>query len=232
MSVVHGYLINSYRFQTSNISTAFWKLQLLIIGQLQLIQSLAVIVAIVIPDHDGCSIRSFVRGLTTSQWKVSSRDVLFVKIGNSIANLCTIITAVHLSSANIVEPLNLKTPPTVTPRPIAAYIWEPFNRPKHSVGYAREDADFNKDESTKMVASDPKPANSVGPPHVVIKYTLHPAGGDTNILAGSSVLLTNGLYLPLKVCPNQNLFQHLFGIEFRHDGHTYVHAISTFEFTR
>jgi hypothetical protein len=231
MSVVHGYLINSYRFQTSNISTAFWKLQLSIIGQLRLIQSLAVIVIIVIPDHDGCSLRLFVQGLATSQWKVSSRDISFIKIGNSIAKLCTIITVVHLSSANIVEPLDLKTPQTVTPRPITAYIWEPFNCPEHSVGYAREDADFNNDESTKMVASDPIPADSVGPPHVVIKYTLHRTGDGTNILAGSSVLLTNDLCLPLEECPNQNFFQHLFGIEFHHNGHTYVRATSTFKFT-
>jgi hypothetical protein len=124
--------------------------------------------------------------LTTSQWKVFSRDVSFVKIGDSIANSCTIITIVHLSSANIVEPLNLKTPPTVKPQPIAAYIWEPFNRPEHSVGNAREDVNFNKDKLTKMVASDPTPANSVGQPHVLIKYNLHRAGDDTNILAGSS----------------------------------------------
>jgi hypothetical protein len=81
-----------------------------------------------------------------------------------------------------------------------------------------------------MVTSDPKPADSVGPPHFVIKYTLHHVGGDTNILAGSSDLLTNGLCPPLEACPNQNLFQHLFGIEFYHDGHPYVHAIFTFEF--
>jgi hypothetical protein len=132
----------------------------------------------------------------------------------------------------IVEPLNLKTLPAITPRPIAAYIWEPFNRPEHSVCYARKDTDFNKDKSTKMVASAPKPVDSAGLPHVVIKYNLHQAGDDTNILAGSSVLLTNGLCPPLKACPNKNLFQHFFGIEFHHDGHTYVRAISTFEFTR
>jgi hypothetical protein len=56
MSMVHGCPINSYRFQTSNVTTAFWKVQLSIVGQLGLIGSLAVIVAIVISDHDGCSI--------------------------------------------------------------------------------------------------------------------------------------------------------------------------------
>jgi hypothetical protein len=56
MLMVHGCPINSYRFQTSNGTTAFWKVQLSIVGQLGLIGSLAVIVAIVISDHDGHSI--------------------------------------------------------------------------------------------------------------------------------------------------------------------------------
>ncbi len=62
-SVIHGYLINSYRFLTSNITTGFWKLQLAIITQLHLIRSLSIIVAIVIPDHNGRSMKSFVWGL-------------------------------------------------------------------------------------------------------------------------------------------------------------------------
>jgi hypothetical protein len=36
-SVISGYLINSYRFQTSEVTTLFWKLQLAIIAQLRLI---------------------------------------------------------------------------------------------------------------------------------------------------------------------------------------------------
>jgi hypothetical protein len=41
-SVISGYLINSYRFQTSKITSLFWKLQLLIIAQLRLIQLLSI----------------------------------------------------------------------------------------------------------------------------------------------------------------------------------------------
>jgi len=51
-SIISGHLINSYRFQTSEITTSFWKLQLSIIAQLRLIQSLSIVVAIVITDHD------------------------------------------------------------------------------------------------------------------------------------------------------------------------------------
>jgi hypothetical protein len=47
-SPIHGYLINSYQFQTSEATSSFWKLQLLIIAQLRLIRSLSVVVTVVI----------------------------------------------------------------------------------------------------------------------------------------------------------------------------------------
>jgi hypothetical protein len=65
-SVIHGYLINSYRFQTSKVTTSFWKLQLSIIAQLCLIRLLLTVVAIVINDHNGCSVTTFTRGLTAA----------------------------------------------------------------------------------------------------------------------------------------------------------------------
>jgi hypothetical protein len=71
--VISGYLINSYHFQTSEVTTSFWKLQLSIIAQLRLILSLSVIVAIVIPDHDGRSVQTFIKGLKAAYWKVTSR---------------------------------------------------------------------------------------------------------------------------------------------------------------
>jgi len=52
-SDISGDLINSYRFQTSEITSSFWKLQLSIIAQLRLIRSLSIVMAVVIPDHDG-----------------------------------------------------------------------------------------------------------------------------------------------------------------------------------
>jgi len=49
----------SYRFQTSEVTTSFWKLQLSILAQLRLIRSLSIVVAIIVPDHDGRSISVF-----------------------------------------------------------------------------------------------------------------------------------------------------------------------------
>ena len=41
-AIVNGYLINSYSFRTSEVTSSFWKQQLSIIAQLRLIQSLSV----------------------------------------------------------------------------------------------------------------------------------------------------------------------------------------------
>jgi hypothetical protein len=230
-SVISGYLINSYRFQTSEVTSLFWKLQLSIIAQLRLIRLLSAIVPIVIPNHDGCSIQAFIRGLTAAHWKVESWDIAYPDIGGSIVNSCCIITAIHSSCALTVKPIVLKTPPCLLARPISLFIWVPFNRPEHSLCYGRNDVDFNKDESSPMIVSTPKPAISTNCQFVNIKYHLHQGNANGSILADSSVLSGKSLCPPFKACPNQNLFQHYFGIKFHHNGHTYIHAISTYEFT-
>ncbi len=230
-SVISGYLINSYCFQTSEVTSLFWKLQLSIIAQLRLICLLSAIVAIVIPDHDGRSTQAFIRELTAAHWKVEPRDVAYPDIGDSVADSCCIITAIHLSCASTVKPIVLKTPPRLLARPISLFIWEPFNRPEHSLCYGCNDIDFNKDEPSPMIASMPKPAVSTNCQFVNIKCHLHRGNANSSILAGSSVLSGESLCPPFEACPNQNLFQHYFGIKFHHDGHTYVRAISTYKFT-
>ncbi len=181
---------------------------------------------------NGQSVKTFLHRLTTTHWKVSSQDISYLKIGNSIVDSCRVIIAVHLSSALVVEPLVLKTPPAVCPKPIALYLWESFNQPEHSLCFGRDDNDFNKDDTTQMVVSVPKLDKWDGISHISIKYNLHCAGKDATILDGSSVLSISGLCPLFEACPNRNLFQHFFEIEFPFDIHTYVCAISTFEFAR
>ncbi len=187
--------------------------------------------AIVIPDHDGRSVQTFVKGLKAAHWKVISREVSYPNIGDSIVDSCSIITAIHSSCASTVNPIVLKTPPKTTPRPISAFIWEPFNRPEHSLCYGKDDVNFNKDKNSTMIATTPKPAISTDSNHVHVKYHLHRDNANGSILAGSSVLSGDSLCPSFEACPNRNLFQQYFGLEFHHDGHTYVCAILTYKFT-
>ena len=132
-SIISGYLINSYRFQNSEVTNKFWKLQLSIIAQLPLIRSLSVHVAIVIQDHDGRCVKMLIRGLKAAHWIVSSREVSYPEIGDNVADSCFVIIAVHSSCSYFVKPIILKTPPSTSPRPIESFIWEPLNRPEHSL---------------------------------------------------------------------------------------------------
>ena len=86
-AIVNGYLINSYRFRTSEVTSSFWKQQLSIFAQLRLIQSLSVLVAIVIVDHDDRTVKSFIKGLEAAHWKVSSRATSYLDIGDWVADL-------------------------------------------------------------------------------------------------------------------------------------------------
>ncbi len=81
-----------------------------------------------------------------------------------------------------------------------------------------------------MIVSMPKQAELGSITQIMILYHLHHADKDATILAGSGVLSPLSLCPPFEACPTRNLFQHFFGIKFHFDGHTYVHAISTFEF--
>jgi len=118
-----------------------------------------------------------------------------------------VITAVHSSCALNVDPLILKSPPSVAPRPVGSFIWMPFDRPEHALGHGKDDNDFNKDDTCRMTASIPKCANSSMSPQVMVKYYLHRHGQDDSILAGSSVLSRESICPPFESCPNQNLFQ-------------------------
>ena len=138
-SVLHGYLVNTFRFRTTEITTAFWALQLQIVAQLRLMGSTSVIVAIVIPDLDGAATRKFIKGLESAHWVVSRQTVFYADIGDSVDDSCVIITAVHSSCASTVDPLTLILPPKCAPKPLGAYIHEPFNRPQHSVCYGRDE---------------------------------------------------------------------------------------------
>ena len=172
-SVLNGYLINTFRFRTPDITNAFWTLQLQIVAQLRLIRCTSVIVAIVIPDLDGAATTKFIRGLESAHWVVSRQQVSYADIGDSVDDSCVIITAIHTSCAPVVAPLDLILPPKVDPQPLGAYLHEPFNRPQHAVCYGRNDNSFNSDTSCRMQCVPHLPGETVVHNLVKPAYSLH-----------------------------------------------------------
>jgi hypothetical protein len=155
ISHVHRYLIYSLRFWDSETTSTFWQLQLLIVIQLQTLWNLQMIVAIVIPDHDGRCVITFTRQLKSAGWcMLLFNDIFFPDLGNSIAGQCNVVIRIHSSSTTRVKPLELKPPLPISPLPISAFLWEPFNRPEHLVSLARNNNDFCH-QDIKFHATDP-----------------------------------------------------------------------------
>ena len=67
---------------------------------------------------------------------------------------------------------------------------------------------------------------------VIIKYSIHRPDSDDMVLVRSEVLSVDGLCPAFNACPNSNIFQTYFGIEFNYEGHSYIRAISSYEFVR
>jgi hypothetical protein len=228
-SQIHGYLIHSLRFKDSETTSKFWQIQATIIAQLRTLRNLQVIVAVIIPDHDGRCVLSFKRTLKAAGWCLSTHDdVSFVDVGDSVAGGCGLLFGIHSSCTDKVEPFQLRAPPPTRPRPLGDFLWEPFSRPEHSVSLARDDDDFCRQDA--RFSTTPPQDTTITPTGVRIKYFIHGPGSDESSLCGAAVLSTDGLCPPFDAGSNQNLFQHFFGIEFHYADHTHIRGISQFEF--
>jgi hypothetical protein len=175
-SQIHSYLIHSLCFKDSDTTSTFWQLQGTIVAQLPSLRDLQVVIAIVLPDHDGQCVTSFVTSLKSKGWRITHSDVSYPDQGNTIAGACQVLIGVHTSCASIVEPIFLKEPPPTSTCPIDLSIWEPFNRPEHSVSLAKDDEDFCRQDVCFATTEPLTPSGS--PIGVYVKYFLHHSGSD------------------------------------------------------
>ena len=226
---IHGYLIHSHPCLSAESTSQFWQTQAAIVAQLRLINRLCVVVAFVHPDHDGRAVAGFKSTLQRAAWLVSTTIVPFPVLGDSVDGICNVITAVHTSTMPNVQPLQLVLPPQVAPRPLGAYIWEPFNVVTYSLSLAPDDQDFDN----RLAVS--RPDTSLLPPGglVRVKYYVHEGSAEQKeTIAGASVLDVAGLCPEVDPRPNTNLFRSLFGVEFVVDSHRHIRSVSQFEVTR
>jgi hypothetical protein len=142
----------------------------------------------------------------------------------------------HSNTEEGCTPLKLKLPPVVAPRPIACFLWAPFNKPKLVVSFSKDDTSFNNHAVNDnglpplwaMIATDAQLATV--DPRIKTMYYFHRPNDKPSNLVGSAVMSVGGICPALTPIVNTNIFGHYFGIQFCHDGHTYIHAISPFEF--
>jgi hypothetical protein len=67
---------------------------------------------------------------------------------------------------------------------------------------------------------------------VIIKYSIHCPDSNDTVLVGSEVISVDGLCPAFNACPNSNIFQTYFRLEFKYEGHLYIRAILSYEFVR
>ncbi len=142
-SLLDRYLIHSHCYQASEPTNAFWSLQASIVAQLQAIWKLRLFVAFVHPDHDSRSVSKFVTQLTKSGWVISSTKYSFLEYGDSLVGTSTIVVGVHMNTQAKVDALMFRTPPSSRQLPLAAFVWQPFNKKEYGLSFAREDSSFN-----------------------------------------------------------------------------------------
>jgi hypothetical protein len=167
--------------------------------------------------------------LKSNGWVVSSSDVSYPDLGDLIAGSCWLILGINLFCVASVEPLLLKHSPAIPSCPLAGIIREPFNQPEHSISLAHDDPNFTNQDGPKMTITLPKSTTHT-PSTVMLKYHIHCAGSNESILVGSDVISVDGLCLAFNACPNSNIFHTYFRVEFNYNGHSYIQAISLFEF--
>jgi hypothetical protein len=162
----------------------------------------------------------FSSNLKSNHWVLSTTDVFYSDLSNTIAGSCCLIIAIHSSCASTVNPLLLKQPPLVPTHPIGEFIWEPFNRPEHAISLACNDADFDKQDTQLKVSTLKLTPNNYR--SNIIKYSIHHPDSDNTVLVGLEVISVDGLCPAFNACPNLNIFQTYFGLKFNHVGHSYI----------
>jgi hypothetical protein len=200
-----------------------------IVKQLWIIQSLLIIIAFVHPAHDNHAVSTtFINGLRRDSWLVTNTVVSFPDYSNSVLGSTCLLFCMHTNSETDCKPTELRSPLPTPSRPIAHFIWVLFNTPEHAVSYGNGNPSFNLHAVNdtglpSMKACPPSDAHqSLVPSGICISYNLHHKHDNPSILPGASVVNMDGLCPEFDAHENTNLFEHHFGIEFIHNGHTYV----------
>ena len=236
-SKLDGYMIHSHRLPDSLATRNFWQVQASIVTELRTARHLSLFVAFVHPDHDGRAVSLFTKSLERNHWLISDETISFPSLGDSVVGRMRLVIGIHSETESNASTLRIPTPPASNPAPIARYLWKSFNKIEHACSYARSSPQFHQDlhssdSPSLFEATTPKTNESSTGPGVKVLYNLLRRDADHSITTGSSVVSTSNLCPSFTPCKSQNIFGHLFGIEFEVDSENYVRPVSSFEFVR
>ncbi len=212
-SKLSSYFIHSKRFTTTKPTSQFWQIQAAIVKELRLVRSLSLVVAFVHPNHNSRAVsHQFITWIKSDGWLVFDCQVSFTEFGNSVVDSCRLIIAVHSHTEEKCSSLQIITPPSIPPNRLSSYQWPPFNWPKSTASYSRDDASFNNHAVNDsglppLVASDPPNSCDIASGNgSIVKYCLHRPDSDPCIKLRSYVVGTDSLCPRFEPCDNSNLF--------------------------
>jgi hypothetical protein len=231
-----GYLIHSNCYTSTEPTSRFWEVQVNIVIQICLLRSLSIVVALVLPDHHGRAVYlNFVQHLRMDGWIFSDTHITFTEYGDSVAGSCRLLIAIHSNTEEGCHPINIKTPPSLVPYPIAQFMWALFNKPELAISYSKDDPLFNNHAVNNnglapLRATIPSNAQHVSAvPGFNILYHFHRHDDNPSNLVRSAVISADGICPAFQPIVKPNIFGHYFGVEFRHNNHSYARAVSPFE---
>jgi hypothetical protein len=143
----------------------------------------------------------------------------------------SVVVGIHTNTQSSIKALLFRTPPSIKPRPLAAFVWQPFNKKEFGLSFAHNNPSFANGSMPTL--QDLLPSASVLLLHLIgllLLYYLHQQGSDTSILNSVAVFSPNSLCPLFDDSSTTNLFKCHFGFEFHDDGHSYIQLFSPLEF--
>eukprot|EP00984_Skeletonema_dohrnii_P006306 scaffold2258_cov84-Skeletonema_dohrnii-CCMP3373.AAC.7 len=227
-SPVNGYMIHSRHISSRRNVIIFWSTHLKIIEQLASKRHLSHVVIQIHPSTDTNIVKKFLLQLQKlgSGWHVTQIDAYCPNFGDSVASSITFAVAINKSTSSNVSAHTFAHPPTVTPKPLSAFVHEPFNDMQYCVSFGKDNPAF---KLQPISASTPKQAATRIHKHAAIRlYDLHRPSDTKDISAGAGVYSLDNLCPPLEQ-RNSNLFNKSFGVEITTQAQSMVRKISNFE---
>ena len=182
--------------------------------------------------HNSCDYsltKGFRYKIESAGWAISSTDIYFPDVGDSVADTGTFFLGVHTGTSPEAEAPMVKFPPNVAPLRLASFAYAPFDSVEYAVCLSWRHKDF---ESEGNKSSEPK-HNETQAKRFISKCirTVHHPGDDVNISSGAEIYDTAGLCPPFSPS-NSNAFGSTLGIEFKDkDGQLYIRPFSAYEVT-
>ena len=79
----------------------------------------------------------FKRSMQRSGWLMSTTDIYYPDVGDSVADSAAFMLGVHKAATGNHVPIRVAMPPSVCPDPLASFIYKPFNSKEYAVSLAR-----------------------------------------------------------------------------------------------